>query len=256
MTDKEFTIGQAAQILGVTPKALRHWDDIGVLTPTWRTWSDYRLYTEQDLERGAAIVLYQAAGVKLADIAVLIDDARGAHLSAALREHREGLVAKQTALKRQLESVDQLIAQAEQGESTMDKLAQYFGENMPEYQKEAEERWGDSDEWAQSQARVDNLKDEDWARFKQEQDEFARDLAAAKDSGVQPGSAEALELVERHRASIGQWYECSRARQWVLAQMYTQDKRFSAAYGGNEAYLLSLVEKQAELEGITEPNWG
>ncbi|MHA2789800.1 MerR family transcriptional regulator [Corynebacterium sp. S7] len=255
MTDKEFTIGQAAKLLGVTPKALRHWDEIGVLTPTWRTWSDYRLYTEQDLERGAAIVLYQAAGVKLADIAALIDDARGSHLTRALREHRAGLVDKQHALLRQLESVDELIAQAEKGESTMEKMANYFGENMPEYQKQAEQRWGGSDAWAQSQERVGKLTEEDMARIKQEQAEFSRDLAAAKEAGVEPGSEEAFELVERHRAGIEKWYECSRERQWLLAQMYTQDQRFSAAYGGNEAYLLELVAKQAAHEGITEPNW-
>jgi len=243
----ELTIGQAADYLGVTPKALRHWDELGLLSPTWRTWSDYRLYTAADLERGAAIVLYRAAGVKLAEIITLLDDQPGPQLAAALKRHRAGLVDKRNSLARQLESVDALIAQAERGEPIMEETKKYL--------QEAKERWGDTEEWAQSQEVAASLKDEDWAKFKDEQLAFSEDLGAAKDAGVEPGSAEALELVERHRASIGRFYEVTRQRQWLLAQMYTQDKRFSAAYGGNEDYLYELVSKQAELEGITEPSW-
>lgn len=50
--DNEYTVGEAAAILGVTPRTLRHWDDIGVLSPSRRTSTDYRLYTEDDLELG------------------------------------------------------------------------------------------------------------------------------------------------------------------------------------------------------------
>lgn len=52
----EYTIGEVAGMLGVTTKTLRHWEARGLLDP-WRTAADYRVYTDDDIERGAAIAL-------------------------------------------------------------------------------------------------------------------------------------------------------------------------------------------------------
>lgn len=67
------TIGEAAQLLGVTTRTLRHWDSIGLLQPGWRTTMDYRLYTTGNIERAAQILVYRSAGVALKEIAVLLD---------------------------------------------------------------------------------------------------------------------------------------------------------------------------------------
>src|SRR5699024_893726 len=76
VTDKEdahYTIGEAAEILQVSTRTLRHWDEIELLTPSWRSWGDHRLYSEADVERGMNILIYRGAGVALKDIAMLID---------------------------------------------------------------------------------------------------------------------------------------------------------------------------------------
>ena len=84
---------------------------------------------------------------------------------------------------------------------------------------------------------------------------FGADLVAARDGGVTPDSEEAQELVERHRATISQWYEVTTSRQLILARMYVDDERFAEAYQGAQDYLLSLVEHRAKQEGITNPSW-
>ena len=58
-------IGEAAEILHVTTRTLRHWDRIGLLVPARRAWSDHRLYTDDDLERALQILVYRAAGLPL-----------------------------------------------------------------------------------------------------------------------------------------------------------------------------------------------
>ena len=139
----------------------------------------------------------------------------------------------------------------------MDAMKKYLGENMPAYQAEAEQRWGDTPEWAQSQENLAKMGEGDFQRLQEEQDALAADLVKARDAGVQPGSEEAEALVERHCASIAQWYDVTPARQLILARMYVGDDRFHAAYDGAQDYLLDLVTAHAENAGVDvdNPQW-
>ena len=252
----EYTIGEAAEALGVSTKALRHWETRGLLEPT-RSWADHRIYTDVDLERGAAIALYRGVGVPLAQIATLID-ASGATLARALTHHQEALASRRRTLDAQLASVQHLIDNATKGSIDMDAMKKYLGENMPAYQAEAEQRWGDTPEWAQSQEKLAQMGEGDFQRLQEEQDALAADLVNARDAGVAPGSEEAEALVERHRASIAQWYDVTPARQLILARMYVGDPRFHEAYHGAQEFLLELVTAHAKAEGVDvdNPRWG
>ena len=95
-----------------------------------------------------------------------------------------------------------------------------IGETVADlFRDEAEERWGGTPEWEQSQATQSKMTDQDWESVKREQDEFVTLLADAADRRVEPGSAEAAAIVERHRASIGRFYAVSREKQVLLARM-------------------------------------
>lgn len=251
----EYTIGQAAEALGVTTKALRHWETLGLVEPE-RSWADHRVYTDADLERGAAVALYRGVGVSLAEIASLLD-ASPRTLADALQHHKRALASRRDALDKQLATVNEMIANSRRGEIDMDAMKKYLGENMPAYQAEAEQRWGDTPEWAQSQENLAKMGEGDFQRLQDEQDALAADLVKARDAGVQPGSEEAEALVERHRASIAQWYDVTPARQLILARMYVGDDRFHAAYDGAQDYLLDLVTAHAENAGVDvdNPQW-
>jgi DNA-binding transcriptional MerR regulator len=54
---------------GVSIRALRHYDSLGLLRPSARSRSGYRLYDESDLERLHQIVALKAFGLSLTDIA-------------------------------------------------------------------------------------------------------------------------------------------------------------------------------------------
>ena len=49
-----WTVGQVADLFGVTVRTLHHYDEIGLLVPSERSRAGYRLYTDGDLTRLAA----------------------------------------------------------------------------------------------------------------------------------------------------------------------------------------------------------
>ena len=46
-----FTIGQAAAMIGVTPKTLRVWEKLGKIEPAQRTIGGHRRYTHADIKK-------------------------------------------------------------------------------------------------------------------------------------------------------------------------------------------------------------
>lgn len=256
MTD--YQIGEAAEILRVSTRTLRYWDSIGLLVPSHRTWSGHRVYTGEDLETALQILVYREVGLPLGEIAGLL--AAPGDASHALRRQRELLVERIGQLHRMVRAVDDILREDTMNDRDMsieEKVELFGGSWKPEYQDEAEQRWGETPEWEQSRKVQEQMTRADWHRVKQEQDAFVADLVDAAERDVAPGSDEAAELVERHRESIGQWYEISRSKQVLLARMYIQDERFNATYQGRAEYLLSLVEAQAQQEGmdLTDIQW-
>src|SRR5262249_53961319 len=61
-----------AELAGVTVRALHHYDRLGLLKPSARTASGYRLYTDQDLVRLEQIVVLKFVGLPLEQIRRLL----------------------------------------------------------------------------------------------------------------------------------------------------------------------------------------
>src|SRR5215211_7134617 len=51
MTDSRWRIGEVATATGVTVRTLRHYHELGLLVPSDRTGSGYRLYSDADVQR-------------------------------------------------------------------------------------------------------------------------------------------------------------------------------------------------------------
>lgn len=243
------SIGQAADLLGVTTRTLRHWDHIGLLQPGWRTTTDYRLYTTGDIERATQILVYRSAGVALKEIAVLLDEPATA--TQHLKRQRELLMEQIAHLHRMVRAVDEILEEDTMG--IEDKI-ELFGREWPNHQEEAGQRWGDTPEWEQSQRVQSKMSKADWQSVKDEQEAFVRELVDAAAAGVQPGSEAGNRVALLHRASISQWYEVTAAKQVLLARMYVADERFNQTYQGHAEYLLTLVEALAHSEGVALEN--
>lgn len=67
-------IGEVAQLLGTTPKAIRHYEKLGLIDEPERSQSGYRLYTANDLLRLNRIKKLQNLGLSLQRIRNLLGD--------------------------------------------------------------------------------------------------------------------------------------------------------------------------------------
>ncbi len=66
-------IGELARRSGLTVRTLRHYDDIGLLTPSSRSYAGYRLYAKADVARLHRIQALRRLGIALADIRAILE---------------------------------------------------------------------------------------------------------------------------------------------------------------------------------------
>lgn len=111
-------IQEVADETGLTPRAIRYYEEVGLLAPAARSEGAYRLYDAEDLSRLRFIKgLREDAGFSLAEIRQLLEDeAARAQLRARLRtttdpaERRELLLAAVSQVDRQVGSLREKLA--------------------------------------------------------------------------------------------------------------------------------------------------
>ena len=99
-----WTVGQVADLFGVTVRTLHHYDEIGLLTPSERSRAGYRLYTDADLVRLQQIVVYRRP---LEEIASLLDG--GEDAVTHLRRQREAVLTRLDELKELVGAIDRAL---------------------------------------------------------------------------------------------------------------------------------------------------
>lgn len=226
-----FTVGQVAELTGVTIRTLHHYGQIGLLEPQERTGAGYRQYSDGDLQRLRHILFYRELGFPLDEIATILDDP-AADTAAHLRRQRRLLTERIDHLEHMVAAVDKEMEALTMGvQLTPEEQFEIFGPNYsPDYETEAQQRWGDTPEWAQSQQRTGSFDKQRWIEIKQEMDDLNRRLAQAMRSGAAPDSPVAMDLAEEHRRSIETFYDCSSQMHRCLGDMYVADERFTRTY--------------------------
>ena len=201
-----YSVGQVAELAGVTVRTLHHYGQIGLLEPQDRTGAGYRRYSEDDLDRLRHILFYRELGFPLDDIATILNDP-GAGTGAHLRRQRELLTDRINRLESMVAAVDKELEAHTMGIAL-----------TPE------------EKFEQSQQRTSTLTKQQWIEIKEAGDDLNRRLAAAMAGGAAPDSAAAMDLAEEHRRAIETFYDCSYQMHRGLGDMYLADERFTRTY--------------------------
>src|SRR5450631_3218191 len=208
---RTLTVGQVAEQFGVTVRTLHHYDQIGLLVASERTSAGYRLYTDEDIARLQHVVVYRRLGFALEEIAVLLQEqamADGGFVIGHLRRQRAAVLSRLDEMRDLVKAIDKALEKEMSGmKLTKEEQKELFGDGFSdEYADEAEQRWGQTEAWKQSQKRTTKYTKQDWVQVKADMDATNAAFAVAMDAGLPATSAEALDAAEQHRLHIEKWF--------------------------------------------------
>jgi DNA-binding transcriptional MerR regulator len=106
-----FTVGQLAKLTGLTVRALHHYHAIGLLEPSQRSESGYRLYTQADIVRLFRIQALQRLNLSLSEVAAVLakDGAPLPEMIAQQLDELDDRIEKATALRSRLNQLHEVL---------------------------------------------------------------------------------------------------------------------------------------------------
>jgi len=107
-----YTVGQLAKLFGLSRSALLYYDEIGVLSPSGRSASNYRLYSDDDVRRMERIKIYREAGLPLETISRLLGDDSDS-VPSVLERHLNELSGEIARLRHQQHLIGKLLGNAQ-----------------------------------------------------------------------------------------------------------------------------------------------
>jgi DNA-binding transcriptional MerR regulator len=130
MTDRLYTISELGRELGLTARALRFYEDKGLIAP--RRAGNTRVYTQRDRARLILIQRGKRLGFSLSEIREYLDlydaditqRAQIAHLHAAVSARLEKLLQQREALEQSIAELSEIRRQAEAALAAQREAAQ------------------------------------------------------------------------------------------------------------------------------------
>ncbi len=198
------TVGELSRLACVTVRTLRHYDEIGLLRPSSRSDSGYRLYGYADLARLQEILIWRQLGFSLSEIQALLDDP-GHDRASALRRQRElveleleRLGATARALDAALDALDQHT------EMEVEKMFEDF--DPSQYEDEVRERWGHTEAYRESARRTAGYGEAEWREIRAEAERVNQDFATLMSEDEPADGERARAVAERHRQHMTRWF--------------------------------------------------
>ena len=224
----KYLVKQVAEITGTTIRALHHYDEIGLLTPAVMNEAGYRRYSADDLARLQEILFFKELDFSLAEIKAIIESP-GYRRNEALAEQKKLLGAKIKRLRRIIKTIDYTMVGEERGvKMDQDKMFEGLDDaTLKEYEREAKERWGETDAYKESARRAAKYNEADWGLIGAESADIYQQVANLMDSGQAPADAAVQAQIKRWNDHITQYfYRCTPDICRGLGEMYLVDQRF------------------------------
>ena len=219
MIEPTLKVGQLAKRTGISVRTLHYYDEVGLLRPSRRTETGYRLYTVSDVARLQQIRSLQQLGLSLSQVDECLNRP-GSSLLQALERQASGL-GEQIGLQRQLLSrLETLIGRLRAAEDisveelmqtleVMTRMDRYYTPEQQEYVRQRRETVGD--------ARIREAETSAWP-------ELIAEVRAAVDDGLDPAGEQAQTLAGRWMALVQEFTGGDQRVERSLANMYQHEQ--------------------------------
>ena len=232
---------------GLTSRALRHYDAIGLLAPAWTTNSGRRYYGESELLRLQEILLLRSLGLALDTIAGVLADRNESERIEVLAKHRDELEKERERIDRLIKTVSRTInILKEQGTMEPDDMFDGLIENP--YEAEARERYGDEAiDKAYQRVRRLNKEDRELLTSGRGFHDVHMRLAELKQQGLAVDDPKVQEVIARHYEIVS-WVWTPTAETYVaLGQGYVGDEGFRKNIGQGDDELVTYLAEAMKI---------
>ncbi len=245
-----YTVKELADLAGVTPRTLRYYDEEGLLSPAEIGANGYRYYDRESLLRLQQILFFRELDFPLKGISEILEQ-RDFRLLDALEDHQKAIQKKIQQYQTLLGTVQRTISSI-QGVENMDDQEYFVGFDEKKYEGEAQERWGRTDQYKESQRKWSSYSQEKKEEIKQEGGEITLRMvtddpaARADDPGVQQAVGDYHHYLNKY------FYSCDVQFLRSLADMWVADERFAINYEhireGGAAFVRDAVHMYCDRE--------
>lgn len=231
----EYGIRELSELVGVSARTLRYYDEIGLLKPSRITEAGYRFYGEREIELLQQILFYRERDFDLKSIQKILyqDDFDVIH---ALEEHLSELENQRKRMDSLIQTVKRTI-RSMKGECEMSDQEKFEAfkekvvkENEEKYGTEVREKYGDEEVDA-SNRKILNMTEAEWKAFQELEAKIRTSLKNAVLAGVSPESEDAKAIVLLHKEWLCKtWKQYTPEAHKGVAMLYVADERFKAYY--------------------------
>ncbi|MCJ7733611.1 MAG: MerR family transcriptional regulator [Anaerolineales bacterium] len=223
-----YTIKEMADFAGVTTRTLRHYDQVGLLTPAAIGENGYRYYDHGNLLRLQQVLFFRELDLPLKEIQYILSRPDFQPL-AALENHRDAIREQVKRYNQLLETIQNTIGSLK-GENKMAANEYFEGFDETQYEGEVRERWGNTSQYAESQRKWSSYNKDQKEEIKQEGGRITIRMVT-ENPGARPDDPDVQEAVGDYHAYLNRYfYTCEVEFFRGLADMWVHDPRFAVNY--------------------------
>ncbi len=225
MEREHWRIGELAAATGLTVRALRHYDEVGVLVPAQRTAAGYRLYGQADVRRLYRIVALRRLGLALEEVARLLDGGGPDLAETVCRQLRvvERQLAESRRLRDRLKAIQGAIER--DGVPSMNQLIETM-EAMTMHEK-----YYTAEQLARLQRRREQLGEQAIEDAQREWEQIFAALRAAQREGTDPSDSRLDPQRQRARDLLRQFTGGDADIMLAMNEMWTNEDPEEVSHG-------------------------
>lgn len=248
-----YSVQQLATLSGITVRTLHYYDEIGLLKPSRIEKNGYRSYEEPELLKLQQILFFREMEFSLEQIGEMFSSPRFDAVEA-LCDQRKLIELKKKRLTGLIHTIDKTISSMTNENSsnghndrkngrkiTDAELYDAFkDDDIKEYQEEARQRWGNTDAYKQSMAKVSKMTKAEMDKLKKDGEAHTKTIAENMHKGVAHPDVQAL--IQKSYDGVNFFYPCSLEMFRNLGKMYVADPRYGAYYEKHAKGLAEFME--------------